>query len=326
MYKFAYFVLDNEGMLVDSMLEDTLERAAEEESFSQEIDGTEQMYKDVIFRGDPSRLVPFSQLIPIPMQQTVASIDYPEIARIIQNAWTDDVSGIDIQVRSQEEYIDHSGRFYPVVLCMAQIEDMILSIEDLPQLKAELLEPIELIIAPTGMRYKLADQQLGNLRRLKHSLHVFIDHYVARADLENVLDLLGGQHKMSSVEGDIKAVFGAAEWFATDEHTQIVKLIYFLEKSETKMMLDGSLERILTVEDLNAKFQSERLEKYSVLSTSDMMGVHSLRHSLKLAIKGPVNVDDLSKFEDAITATWARVNPGLTAIGKLAKELVGANQ
>jgi hypothetical protein len=99
---------------------------------------------------------------------------------------------------------------------------------------------------------------------------------------------------------------------------QVVKLMYFLRQADE--IVDARLERALSVDDLTNLLA---LPQYTVLSTAELAGAHSMHDSIHLYFVGTVAKDSVEKIEQVMSEVYARIEPGLRVEMKMVAPMVG---
>lgn len=135
-----------------------------------------------------TKVVAFADLIPVPFTTVVALADYTFIGSAVQTLWRavgGEWSALEVRVRGQEEMLDEKGNFVYALLYSVTKEGKVHALEDLPELEKEALNVIEKLQGLQG-RYTLSDVKIGDLRRYKLAMSVFLDKRVSFGDLNKL--------------------------------------------------------------------------------------------------------------------------------------------
>ena len=182
-YKFLYFV-SADDKAVDALFDAPLTKGQVSTALSVSITGETGNYNQFMFTGEIDKLVAMTELINVPFIMPIALPDYTKISDVIQAAWRSigaQWADVTVEVRAQEEFLDEDGQFVHGLLYSVRKSSKILALEDLPDLPEDALDGVELITGPSGP-YKLSKVVIGELRRYKLAMHIFLDKWVSFDD------------------------------------------------------------------------------------------------------------------------------------------------
>lgn len=323
MFRFAYFALSSSDM-IDAMFEVNLDISQQEAAFTSSIP---------VFKGDMTKLVEFSLLLPIPMTTRVLTTDLVAIQTAVQTAWRlASLPGVDltqlmIKVMSQqEEYLDMTS------------ENIVYSIMYSASLNGEVLDPLELpeintatvFAAITNMngagifRYVISTAPLSSLRRFKAAMSVYLNKWVIRSDKTRMMQAV--QNELRTKITGVTTEYGVQEeYYDISQKTNMIKLSFFA--SLNSKMLKSFYEASVDITALTSRLQTLGLE-YTLMNmqTVSMMNVRNLRNSYKLLIDGGVAMGDMTKFSTAISQSWSPSVGTVTVNLVYRKDMIGERE